>query len=292
MPPKGKPTWLQFRLCGRTRGGSFRIVKKVTGKKKILLVTFPQYTEFLEGFIRGMVVDYSENPVEGVLVRVGDPGEENSMFDPTVTNFNGIYRIRFSIPFDNKGRVDIRNKMVYAPDWEQKRDSLGNSYEPLEKETPFHLFYSRSSKLLAFSEGLRKSFVNPVQRGEDTGKRTTGSQKNRRKRKKKKTPAAGMISLRRLWWRFLTCPSCNFRTTDHTAFCIRCGFSYARLGAFFAVMRGTFSWVLRRSLAGLDSGMAGWCVIAAASRAAGSALTQTAHLLMTGAPPAVFSSER
>src|SRR5690348_16492726 len=119
------------------------LVRKVTGKKKILFITVPKYTEYLEGFIRGMVVDYSDNPVEGVLVRVGDPGEENSMFDPTVTNFNGIYRIRFSIPFDGKGRIDVRNKLVYAPDWEQKRDSLGNSYEPLEKETPFHFSYDR-----------------------------------------------------------------------------------------------------------------------------------------------------
>ena len=144
------------------------IVKKATGQRKILFFKTPHYTEYLEGFIRGMVVDYSDNPVEGVLVRVGDPGEENSMFDPTVTNFNGIYRIRFSIPFDKKDRVDIRNKLVYAPDWEQKRDSLGNSYEPLDRETPFHLFYDRSRKILAFAEGLRKSFVNPVNRGEPT----------------------------------------------------------------------------------------------------------------------------
>ena len=88
------------------------IVRKVTGKRKIGFFSVPKYTEFLEGFIRGMVVDYSDNPVEGVLVRVGDPGEENSMFDPTVTNFNGIYRIRFSIPFDAKGRIDIRNKLL------------------------------------------------------------------------------------------------------------------------------------------------------------------------------------
>src|SRR6185436_20846570 len=60
------------------------IVKKVTGKRKILFIKTPKYTEYLEGFIRGMVVDYNDNPVEGVLVRVGDPGEENSMFDPTV----------------------------------------------------------------------------------------------------------------------------------------------------------------------------------------------------------------
>ncbi len=144
------------------------VIKKQTGQKKILFFKVPKYTEFLEGFIRGMVVDYSDNPVEGVLVRVGDPGEENSMFDPTVTNFNGIYRIRFSIPFDKKGKIDIRNKLVYAPDWEQKRDSLGNSYEPLDKETPFHLFYDRSKKVLAFAEGLRKGFVNPVQKGESS----------------------------------------------------------------------------------------------------------------------------
>lgn len=150
------------------------IVRKVVGKKKIVFFTVPKYTEYLEGFIRGMVVDYSDNPVEGVLVRVGDPGEENSMFDPTVTNFNGIYRIRFSIPFNKKQVVDIRNKLVYAPDWEQKRDSLGNSYEPLEKETPFRLYYDRGSKTLAFAEGLRKSFVNPVQRPEDGLKKEPG----------------------------------------------------------------------------------------------------------------------
>ena len=157
------------------------IVKKVTGKKKILFITAPKYTEYLEGFIRGMIVDYNDNPVEGILVRVGDPGEENSMFDPTVTNFNGIYRIRFSIPFDKNSRVDIKNKLVYAPDWEQKRDSLGNSYEPLEKETPFHLYYDRSRKTLAFAEGLRKSFVNPVQHADPNAPKDTGAPKKTKK---------------------------------------------------------------------------------------------------------------
>lgn len=162
------------------------LVKKVTGKKKILFITAPKYTEYLEGFIRGMVVDYNDNPVEGVLVRVGDPGEENSMFDPTVTNFNGIYRIRFSIPFDARGRVDIRNKLVYAPDWEQKRDSLGNSYEPLEKESPFHFVYDRGTKTLSFAEGLRKSFVNPVQHAESGSKKEQPGAKKTKKAEEKK----------------------------------------------------------------------------------------------------------
>jgi hypothetical protein len=167
------------------------VVKKVTGKKKIAFISVPKYTEFLEGFIRGMVVDYSDNPVEGVLVRVGDPGEENSMFDPTVTNFNGIYRIRFSIPFDAKGHVDVRNKLVYAPDWEQKRDSLGNSYEPLEKESPFHMYYDRSSKVLAFAEGLRKSFVNPVQHDDAGTKKEQPGAKKTKKAADKKDAAGG-----------------------------------------------------------------------------------------------------
>jgi len=163
------------------------IVKKVTGKRKLGFMSIPKYTEFLEGFIRGMVVDYSDNPVEGVLVRVGDPGEENSMFDPTVTNFNGIYRIRFSIPFDARGRVDVRNKLIYAPDWEQKRDSLGNSYEPLEKESPFHFVYDRGSKTLSFAEGLRKSFVNPVQRGDAGRKEQPGARTTKKAGEKKDT---------------------------------------------------------------------------------------------------------
>jgi hypothetical protein len=167
------------------------IVKKVTGKKKILFITAPKYTEYLEGFIRGMVVDYNDNPVEGVLVRVGDPGEENSTFDPTVTNFNGIYRIRFSIPFDRKGRIDIRNKLVYAPDWEQKRDSLGNSYEPLEKESPFRLYYDRGDKILSFAEGLRKSFVNPVQRGETNVKKDQPGARKTKKAEEKKDGGGG-----------------------------------------------------------------------------------------------------
>ena len=164
---------------GEERVVDLSIVKKVTGKKKILFITAPKYTEYLEGFIRGMVVDYNDNPVEGVLVRVGDPGEENPMFDPTVTNFNGIYRIRFSIPFDKDSHIDVHNKLVYAPDWEQKRDSLGNSYEPLDKETPFHLYYDRSRKILAFAEGLRKAFVNPVQHTDAGTAKDTGTKKTK-----------------------------------------------------------------------------------------------------------------
>src|ERR1051326_8736173 len=52
---------------GEERVVDLQIVKKVTGTKKVLFIKTPRYTEYLEGFIRGMVVDYSDNPVEGEL---------------------------------------------------------------------------------------------------------------------------------------------------------------------------------------------------------------------------------
>jgi hypothetical protein len=80
----------------------------------------------------------------------------------------------------------------------------------------------------------------------------------------------------------MTCPSCNFSTPTPNAFCIRCGFSVAKDGPRLARLRDTVTWVLRRSLAGLASGMVGWWIIPAASRAAGAAFSPSGHLILTG----------
>jgi hypothetical protein len=56
----------------------------------------------------------------------------------------------------------------------------------------------------------------------------------------------------------------------------------AKSGPRVARLRDTFAWVLRRSLAGFAAGMAGWLVIPAASRAAGAALSQSSHFLLSG----------
>lgn len=80
----------------------------------------------------------------------------------------------------------------------------------------------------------------------------------------------------------MTCPSCNFSSPTPTDFCIRCGFHGAKHGPRIARWRDTFTWVLRRSLAGFATGLVGWWVIPAASRAAGAELSQSGHLLLSG----------
>ena len=80
----------------------------------------------------------------------------------------------------------------------------------------------------------------------------------------------------------MTCPSCNFTSPTQTDYCVRCGFAATRTGPRIARLRDTFSWVLRRSLAGFASGMVGWLVVPAASRAAGTSLSQSSHFLLSG----------
>jgi len=80
----------------------------------------------------------------------------------------------------------------------------------------------------------------------------------------------------------MTCPSCNFSSPTPTDFCIRCGFASARMGPRIARFRDTLTWVLRRSLAGFATGLVGWCVVPAVSRAAGTSLSQSAHFLLSG----------
>jgi hypothetical protein len=81
----------------------------------------------------------------------------------------------------------------------------------------------------------------------------------------------------------MICPSCNFNADSSHQFCIRCGFALGERGQFLSHLRGSSTWVLRRSLAGMSTGLVGWFVIPAAARAAGNALPQWGHLLMSGA---------
>jgi hypothetical protein len=81
----------------------------------------------------------------------------------------------------------------------------------------------------------------------------------------------------------MTCPSCNTSSEGDFKFCIRCGFSLAKHGAFISRMRRSAAWILHRSLAGLSAGFIGWFIIPLASRSAGSTLPQWAHLCLSGA---------
>ena len=87
------------------------ITEKLTGTSEFLLFSRPKKTQFLDGYIQGVVTDYQDNPVQGVVVRAVASGENTleegearpsgfatSSFDPGVSDTNGFYRIRFSLP--------------------------------------------------------------------------------------------------------------------------------------------------------------------------------------------------
>lgn len=150
------------------------ITEKLTGTSELLLFSVPKKTQFLDGYIQGVITDYQDNPVQGVVVRAVASGENTleegdarpsgfatSSFDPGVSDTNGFYRIRFSLPILSK-KVDIRGRMLYNPGWEQERDNLGKAYEPQTKQSQFRLFYDRKYGRIIFSEGVRKVVVAPV----------------------------------------------------------------------------------------------------------------------------------
>jgi hypothetical protein len=150
------------------------ITEKLTGTTEMLLFSMQKKTQFLDGYIQGVITDYKDNPVQGVVVRAvasgeasGDEGEERptgfatSSFDPGVSDTNGFYRIRFSLPILNN-KVDVRGRMLYNPGWEQERDNLGKAYEPQTKQSQFRLFYERKNGRIIFAEGVRKTVVAAV----------------------------------------------------------------------------------------------------------------------------------
>jgi hypothetical protein len=150
------------------------ITEKLTGTTELLLFSMQKKTEFLDGYIQGVITDYKDNPVQGVVVRAVASGETatddgearpsgfaTSSFDPGVSDTNGFYRIRFSLPILS-GKVDVRGRMLYNPGWEQERDNLGKAYEPQTKQSQFRLFYERRGGRIIFAEGVRKTVVAAV----------------------------------------------------------------------------------------------------------------------------------
>lgn len=150
------------------------ITEKLTGTSELLLFSVQQKTQFLDGYIQGVITDYKDNPVQGVVVRAVASGENaaeegearptgfaTSSFDPGVSDTNGFYRIRFSLPILS-GKVDVRGRMLYNPGWEQERDNLGKAYEPQTKQSQFRLFYDRKNGRIIFAEGVRKTIVAGV----------------------------------------------------------------------------------------------------------------------------------
>ncbi|MDE2292126.1 MAG: hypothetical protein KGL53_08595 [Elusimicrobia bacterium] len=164
------------------------ITDRLTGAKEMLFVSMPKKSLFLEGYIQGMVVDYDDNPIQGVVVRAVAKGEQQfvekgeaafqtSSFDAGVSDSNGIYRIRFSLPVI-KNKVDVRGELQYNPGWEQERDNLGKSYRPQTDKSPFRLYFDMKEGMLVFAEGIQKVIVQPVESktGRPKGRALPGAQ--------------------------------------------------------------------------------------------------------------------
>ncbi|MBI5239281.1 MAG: hypothetical protein HY926_02315 [Elusimicrobia bacterium] len=147
------------------------ITEKLTGNRELLFVSLPRRTEFLDGYIQGVITDYDDNPVQGVAVRAVASGETQledmesrasvvagTSFDPGVSDTNGFYRVRFSLPIIG-GKVDVRGNLLYNPGWEQERDNLGKAYEAQTKQSQFRLIYERKKGRIIFNEGIRKTVV-------------------------------------------------------------------------------------------------------------------------------------
>ncbi len=150
------------------------IAEKLTGNRELLIFSLPKKTQFLDGYIQGVITDYKDNPIQGVVVRAVASGENaaeegegrpsgfaTSSFDPGVSDTNGFYRIRFSLPVLGH-KVDVRGRLLYNPGWEQERDNLGKAYEPQTKQSQFRLYYERKSGRIIFVEGVRKTVVAAV----------------------------------------------------------------------------------------------------------------------------------
>lgn len=148
------------------------ITDRLTGSKEMLFISMPKKSLFLEGYVQGIVSDYDNNPIQGVVVRAVAEGEgaadagksggfQSSSFDPGVSDTNGVYRIRFALPIIDE-RIDIRGRFLYNPNWEQERINLGRAYQPQLKESPFRLVFEQKKGMLIFAEGVRKVIVKPV----------------------------------------------------------------------------------------------------------------------------------
>lgn len=156
------------------------IVKKLTGKKKMMF--FDDYTDYLEGYIRGAVMDYDDNPMEGIVVRVTDKGKDLPGFDPGVSDSNGVYRVRFSQPIQKK-MVDIRASINYNPPWQQQLDILGAALEPQTKETAFRLYYNRKLGIIGIGEDTPKTIARKVTGSTPLQGQTQGQNKEDKSKK-------------------------------------------------------------------------------------------------------------
>ena len=157
------------------------IVKRLTGKK--ILGIFNKYIPYLEGYIRGSTVDYDDNPIQGVIVRVTEKDKDLAGYDPGVSDANGIYKIRFSLPIPKTKKIDMNGTVSYNPPWQQQLEILGVALEPQTKETKFRLYYDQKTGIIAIGEDTPKTITRKITEAEAIAKANKQSEKKSTEKK-------------------------------------------------------------------------------------------------------------
>ena len=100
----------------------------------------PKYDDYLEGYIAGGLADTGGKPLGGIIVRVtNDIGSELPQFVQGVTDQDGVYKIRFSLPIQ-WDRLDFTASISPAsPIW-----------KIAAPQTKFRIYYNRKSGTLAY----------------------------------------------------------------------------------------------------------------------------------------------
>ena len=91
------------------------VVRKPSDEKTMGI--FPKYLDYLEGYITGGIVEPEGRPLQGAQVKVTDEnGADLPDFESGVTNQEGMFKVRFSLPI-RWNRVDFTGAVAVEKPW-------------------------------------------------------------------------------------------------------------------------------------------------------------------------------
>ena len=78
----------------------------------------PKYQDYLEGYVTGGIVDAEGHALQGATVRVTDEaGTSGGSFEEGITDQDGMYKVRFSVPI-RWNRVDLTGTVSVDSPWQ------------------------------------------------------------------------------------------------------------------------------------------------------------------------------
>jgi len=114
------------------------VIRKPSGEKTLGML--PKYDEFLEGYLRGGLLNEDGKTIGGVTVKVQDvSGNDLANFTPGITDQEGVYKIRFSVPV-RWGIVDFKGNVSCEQGW-----------RIISPNTEFRLYFSERMGVLTYS---------------------------------------------------------------------------------------------------------------------------------------------